>query len=422
MRCRILLTIVALTATLTGVAPASAAAGTEEAGEESSETQEQQPPGGTDATSPLPIRGKELEAIRELILERVGLSLHGGVLGYYQGTNGVDIDHREFDNPDGAGFAADLELGFSPIPGGEVLLRIHAGEGDGADRFLEPAGALLADLNTINDDNPGDDGLKLLEAFYTQALFEGRLLFSVGKTEPLLFLDENAFANDEYAQFVGKPFVNNPVLDSEDEYAPLMALRVRFIEEVTCTLVGQSSTRPLLEGDQQKSAYEKIFNKPFVGGQIEAASGLGGLEGHYRLYAWFQTYRHPRLAGSGSEEGWGVGFSLDQQILERVGLFARLGCQNDEVYEVPWFWSAGTSVQGLFAGRPEDVLGMGIAGLKANEDLQDDGTELHLEAYWRFAWGEHFALSPDIQYVLAPLGDGDNDGVVAGMIRGEAYF
>ena len=371
----------------------------------------------------LSVHEKELEAVTKAILEKIGtLSIHGGVVGFYQGTNDVKIEDREFTNPDGAGFVADLEFLFSPIEGGEMLLRIHAGEGDGADRELEAEGALFADLNTLNDDNPGDDGVRILDVFYTHAFLDEKLFFSIGKTEPLAFLDDNAFANDEYAQFVGKSLVNNPVLSSENEYAPLLALRAAPAEALAVTAVFQSSSRPLLDEKQQKSSFDNIFDKPFLAGQLTFSPALAGMEGNYRIYGWAQTYEHPRLTGDGSEEGWGIGLSLDQEIHEKVGLFARFGYQNEEVYEVPWFWSAGTQIKGLLPVREQDELGMGIAGLNANKDLQNDGTELHLEAYWRVAFGEHFAVSPDIQYVISPSGDHDNDGVVAGMLRGEAYF
>ena len=372
-------------------------------------------------TQPLP--GSETETVTKAILERFGsLSIHGGVVGFYQGSNDVKIDGEEYRNPDGAGFVADLEFTFSPIEGGEMLLRIHAGEGDGADRDLEAGGATFADLNTLNDDNPGDAGLELLDVFYTQTFLSEKLFVSLGKTEPLAFLDDNAFANDEYAQFVGKPLVNNPVLDSENEYAPLVALRALPAEALAVTLVFQSSSRPLLDEDQQKGSFDNIFDKPFLAGQLAFSPSPADLKGNYRIYGWAQTYDHAKLTGGGSEEGWGVGLSLDQEVHEKVGLFARFGYQNEDVYEVPWFWSAGARVQGLLPIRQEDVLGFGVAGLHANQDLEHDGTEVHLEAYWRVLFSEHFAVSPDIQYVISPLGDDDNDGVVAGMLRGEAYF
>jgi len=361
--------------------------------------------------------------LREEIQERLGtLCIHGGVVGFYQGMTNADIAGRKFKNPDGVGFVADLEFGFSPIESGQLTLRIHAGEGDGADRDLEAEGGLFADVNTINDDNPGDDGVRLLDVFYTQTFLEGRLSVSVGKTEPLAFIDDNAFANDEYAQFVGKPFVNNPVLDSENEYAPLVALWAAPTEAWAVTAVLQSSSRPLLEEDQQKGSFERVFDKPFVAAQAAFKPAPAGLEGNYRIYGWAQTYDHPKIEGEGSEEGWGIGLSLDQKIHEKVGLFGRFGYQNEGVYKVPWFWSAGTNLKGLLPAGEEDEWGLGIAGLKANDDLEEDGMELHLETYWRFRLGEHLALTPDLQYVLNPLGDEDNDGLLVGMIRAEAYF
>ena len=46
--------------------------------------------------------------------------------------------------------------------------------------------------------------------------------------------------------------VNNPVLDSEDEYAPLLALRAVPSEQLALAFVVQSSSRPLLDEEQQK--------------------------------------------------------------------------------------------------------------------------------------------------------------------------
>jgi hypothetical protein len=279
-------------------------------------------------------RKKESEAIN-LIAKKLGtLSIHGGVVGYYQGASKAKIGGTSFENPDGAGYVADLELSFEPIENGEFYLRLHAGEGDGADRDLEEAGALFADLNTMNDDNPGDGDFDLLECYYTHSFLDGRLFFSIGKTEPVVFIDDNEFANDEAGQFVGKPFVNDPVLDSEDEFGPLMAVGFSPSERFSLVALIQSSSHPLAAEDEQKDIWEDIFEKPLFAGQLTYSPAIGGLGGNYRLYGWVQTYDHPEIDGSGTDEGWGIGISVDQKINEKVGLFGRLGYHNEEVYEV----------------------------------------------------------------------------------------
>ena len=356
------------------------------------------------------------------LLDRFGtLSIHGGVVGYFQGGFIDRIEEEKFKNPAGAGFAADLELTFEPIANGEFFLRIHAGEGEGADKDLMEAEALFANLNTIADDNPGDAGVAFLEVYYKHRFLDAFAL-TVGKTDFFEFLDDNAFANDEITQFVGKAFVNNPVMDSENEYGPLMGFEWEIMEFLTLSGVVQSTSHPLLDEEEQKSKYDNVFNNPFWGVQATYSPQWNGLEGNYRVYGWTQPYAHPKVEREGTEAGWGVGLSVDQWVHEKVGLFARFGYQNREVYEVPWFWSAGVHLQGIVPNREEDTLGLGVAGLKANDRLDSSGTEMHLETYYRIALSENFAISPHLQYVIHPLGNRDNDNVFAGMLKGEWSF
>ena len=119
------------------------------------------------------VRGEEQQTIKDALMERLGtLSIHGGVVGYYQGRNAPTINDIDYSGANGAGFVADLELSFKPLKNGDFFMRVHAGEGQGADVDLVDDGALFANLNTIADDNPGNDGLSLLEAFYTHSFFE----------------------------------------------------------------------------------------------------------------------------------------------------------------------------------------------------------------------------------------------------------
>ena len=359
----------------------------------------------------------------DLITEKLGtLSIHGGVVGYYQGASKAKIGGESFPNPDGAGYVADLELSFEPVENGEFYLRLHAGEGDGADRELEEAGALFADLNTMNDDNPGDGDFDLLECYYTHSFLDDRFFLSIGKTEPVVFIDDNEFANDEVGQFVGKPFVNDPVLDSEDEFGPLMAVGFRPSDRFCIVALIQSSSHPLGTEAEQKDIWEDIFEKPLFAGQLTYSPEINGLKGNYRLYGWVQTYDHPEIDSADTDEGWGIGISVDQKISKKVGLFGRFGYHNEEVYEVPWFWSLGANITGLIPSRANDEIGFGVAGLKANDDLPEDDTEFHLEGYYKLVLSDHFALTSDFQYVVNPLGDSSNDDVFAGMLKAEFSF
>jgi hypothetical protein len=381
--------------------------------------------------------------IEEALEERFGtLEIHGGAILYYQDSQADELDGENADSPSGAGFTADLELTWKPalpvVEDGEFYVRIHAGSGTGADRTggsgIKPADVLLANLNTIADDNTGGDdtSLELLEAHYTHQFFDKTLSVTTGKAKSLMFLDGNAFANNEKQQFVGKAFVNNTVLDSESEYTPTIGGEYKPMELLAFSVVGTSTSRPYVEGtpleNTAKSKYDNVFSTPFLGSQLTVSPKFGGLEGNYRFYGWYAGYNHSKLdsdrnpiAGQ-KDKGWGVGISADQQVTEIIGLFARFGWNNDDVYVVQWEASGGVNLKGLIHGRDEDNLGVGFAALTPGDNYDQNDPEYHLEVYYRIAVTENLAFTPDIQYVWNPGGDSDNDGVFAGMVRAEFNF
>jgi len=382
------------------------------------------------------------EKIGEALGERFGtLEIHGGAVLYYQGSQVSQLNGENADSPSGAGFTADLELTWKPalplVEDGIFYARIHAGDGTGADRGGQsnnPVNVLLANLNTIADDNSGgnDTGLDLLEAHYTHQFFDKALSVTGGKAKNLLFLDGNAFANNDKKQFVGKPFVNNSVLDSESEYTPLMGAEFKPVELLALSVVGTSTSRPNVEGtpleNTAKSKYDNLFSTPFLGSQLTVSPKFGELEGNYRLYGWYAGYNHSKLDSDRNAidgrkaKGWGIGVSADQQVTPMIGLFGRFGWNNDDVYVVGWEASGGVNLKGLIPGRSEDNLGVGVAALAPGDRYAQNDPEYHLEVYYRIAVTENLAFSPDIQYVWNPGGDSSNDGIFAGMIRGEFNF
>jgi hypothetical protein len=382
------------------------------------------------------------EKIGEAVEERFGtLEIHGGALLYYQDSRTDELNGESADSPSGAGFTADVELTWKPglplVEDGIFYARIHASDGTGADRGGQPnnpVNVLLANLNTIDDDNSGgnDTGLDLVEAHYTHEFFDKTLSVTGGKAKNLLFLDGNAFANNEKKQFVGKPFVNNSVLDSESEYTPLLGGEFKPVELLALSVVGTSTSRPNVEGtpldNTAKSKYDNAFSTPFLGSQLTVSPKFGELEGNYRLFGWYAGYNHSKLDSDRNpidgkkDKGWGLGISADQQVTEMIGFFGRFGWNNDDVYVVQWEASGGVNLKGLIPGRDEDNLGVGFAALTPGDRYGDNDPEYHLEVYYRIAVTENLAFSPDLQYVWNPGGDGSNDGIFAGMLRGEFNF
>lgn len=377
-------------------------------------------------------RKPHLPEIKEEVEGKKTFEIHGGLVGFYQGAAAGKIGGREIDPDSSSGFgvAADLQVTYRPpVPvfeNGRFFMRVHAGTQKGADKNLEDN--LFANLNTIADNSnelqrPFDKVFWLPEAYYAHEFAGGKLTVVAGKTEPVVFVDNNAFANNPNSQFVGKPFVNNPVFNSEDEFAPLAAVTYTPVESISVTALGVASSHPNAPWERdQKSIYSRIFDQPLVAAQLAYSPKFGELQGNYRVYYWNAGYHHENSAGDTSPDGWGVGISCDQQLTEWLGLFARLAYSSRDAYDTDWFWSAGANLKGIVPSRDKDELGMGIAGLKGVVAPHNDGTELHAELYYRIYFNEYFALTPDVQYVANPLGDSRNDGVFAGMLRLEYSF
>jgi carbohydrate-selective porin OprB len=377
-------------------------------------------------------RVERLPEVEEAVVEKKVWQIHGGLVGFYQGGTAGRIEGESVDMNNSAGFGivADLSMSYGPpvplLQNGRFFFHIHAGKGLGADNAL--GGKLFANLNSIADNSnylqtEFDKLYWLEEAYYGHTFCDGTINFFVGKTEPFVFIDNNVFANDEYTQFVGKPFVNNPVLDGENQFAPIAAASFSPVDGIAVTALGASSSyRNAPPGVDQKSIYSQVFVQPLVAAQLAYSPMLGDRQGNYRVYYWNATYPHTNTAGDTSPNGWGVGLSFDQKVTERLGLFARLGYSSKEAYDTSWFWSLGANLKGIIPSRDKDELGIGIAGLKGTVAPDNTGTELHTELYYRIALTEHFAVSPDLQYVTNPLGNAHNSNVFAGMVRVQFSF
>jgi len=366
--------------------------------------------------------GFTLSGIKKAFEDRFGpLSIGFRAIGYYQGANNVTIGRQDITDNRGPGYTLDLMLTWNPIATGTFYMRLHNGYGKGADRHLGKI--LLANLNTIADDNDEyGNGIQIIEAYYTQSFLNDHLYITIGKTDNETFIDLNAFANDENTQFIGKPFVNSPLLDTRDNYLPTLAIGGSISKELKLVVLAQTMNRPDIFTFEEEGVGQNLFDDPGFSAQLTYSPKLRGFEGNYRLLGGWDSYNFKYPDGQqGRGTTWGMGLSLDQKINEKVGLFARGGCGKKSTFGLTWYWSGGAQLTGILPSRCRDVLGVGISGLVYAQEFQgkSKGMETHMEAYYRIVLNDYFAITPDIQCVISPFGNSGNSTIVAGMLRAE---
>jgi porin len=120
-------------------------------------------------------------------------------------------------------------------------------------------------------------------------------------------------------------------------------------------------------------------------------------------------------AGERNERRLATVFSADQRVHDGVGVFVRLGWQDDEAaVDFDALYSGGVDLDGKLWGRGEDNVGIGYAHVSGGNDTL---RETHvLEAYYRYVVHDALALTGDVQHVADGLRDAKGPaGFVLGL-------
>jgi hypothetical protein len=342
----------------------------------------------------------------------IGLAL----TGYYDWHDRAEMADETYQSLDGVGGGVQLTFDWQPIESGSLQGEFRYIRGHGATEKLVEDGATLGAVNELASDTTNGH-LQVQSLYYQQSFFKDTFFAAIGKTEPETWIDQNSYANDEFGQFVDQAFVADPVLDNEDEQMPGIAAGVQISESVQAQAVVLASSQ-----GGEKDEFDKPFETPFVGGQVAYSTKIGERSGVYRLVGFTATYEHEELQGDSTQPGYGVGVNFEQEVTEKIALFGRAYWHDEQVYNIPWAFSVGMSGQGLIPERPDDVLGIGSAFLVADDKVNTGGVETHLEVYYKVALWSHVFITPDLRYIVAPLGNSDNDDIVTAMLRLQLVF
>ncbi len=315
------------------------------------------------------------------------LSLRGLLAGAYQHQN-VD-DAPGFNNTGRGAIVFQPEIGIILSEADEIFTKFGFTAGNALDDGTPPFTftSWAADIEDDVKDINGRNRDYLLTAWYKHTFTfseKNTLGITSGLVDATDYLDENAYANDEFTQFMNQVLVNaaNAFFPSYDLGAVVEWEFGEFALKGIAMSVG--------ENDDGRSFQ-------FYGANMDYTMDTKLGEGHYRVTVDWTSKDFNNPAGNKLEPKQCVILSLDQQLGEILGAWIRFGWQDDDAAIIcKSLYSGGLDINGRLWRREQDNVGIGYAYLKGgNRDLDN---AYIFETYVRFLLNEYVAITADLQY------------------------
>jgi len=280
------------------------------------------------------------------------------------------------------------ELTFRPTDTGELFIKLGFAAGDGMNgRSPFAIAPWAADLEHDVENINGYNRDHVLTAWYKHALQLGGdhiLHATLGIIDATDYLDKNAYASDEYTQFMNAALTNGPnvFLPSYDLGFALTWNRGPWSARGVLMDVGEND-------DGHRFTFLGIET------EYKVNSELGS--GHYRFLIAGASRNFLDPTGTRWEHRAGVLFSLDQELGRVLGSWARIGWQtNDAAVDYNAIYSWGIDIKGSAWGRNDDNVGLGLAYLGGGS-LAIDRSRV-AEFYYRWQAIRAFALTVSFEY------------------------
>lgn len=335
------------------------------------------------------------------------IALSGGLVGVLQGS--IGNEDRDYADVVGRG---DLVFNFKVGANTIAVIDVEATGGDGIDDGRRIAS--FAGLNGVAGST--GDRVRFREAWLEHAALDDRLILTAGKIDLSNYFDSNAVANDENGQFLAGAFVHSAVLPFPTN-GPGVRVEAKLAEPLTFG-IGYGSGDA---GSDDSSDSADIFDHGFGIAELGYKCKAGGLEGNYRVYGSIDGAPADDEAKLRRKNVVAFGVSLDQQLTDKLTLFARYGERDDAVYLVNRAWSAGAQYVGLVPERKDDVIGFAFGQIQA-KGAGVDSQEKLAELYYKFKVNDQIEVAPIAQYLINPAGSGAADNVLALALRTQVSF
>ena len=392
-----------------------------------------------------PLEADPPTAARPKALE--GIDVSASLTGVVQQVNGSGAATSERESR--ANYRGDVTV---TLPGGEIgdiegKIFTHFRFGQGSGVTLRPTYTSTPNSTAFQTAaSPADAYAIVAQAWYqlTVPLPVGgekphsreRLEITAGKIDPTAFFDQNAAADDETMRFMNNALVHNPLLDSggdygTDAYGFAPGARVAYVSERDRPDTWAASLGVF--GSGPGADFTGSLGDLFLIAQFETTRRLGADQpGTYRVYAWRNGRASDFEGATERHAGWGV--SADQRVANALTLFTRFGGELRGRVRFDRVLTIGAEIGGDGWGRAADALGLAAGLLRTSSAYREatadgtfagyaaSGTERIAELYYRWHVSDHFDLTPDMQWIRRPGGDGSAPGIFVGGVRARVGF
>ncbi|MCG6877602.1 MAG: carbohydrate porin [Deltaproteobacteria bacterium] len=348
------------------------------------------------------------------------LSIGGIIAGVYQYQSISDAPG--FESEGRGALVFQPEVSFKLTDSDEVFAKFGFGAGnglmeDGQSPFILAPWA--ADVQDDYKDINGRNRDYLLTAWYKHTFTFGddhTLGLTGGIIDSTDYMDENAFANCEFTQFMNEALVNGPnaFLPSYDIGGAIEWEMGSF--SIKGVVMAMGSTE---EATEEEGGPNEPYN--FYGIQFGYKVDFGLGEGNYRIIVDTTSSDFSNVAGTSKERMNALLFSFDQQLGDVLGAWVRFGFQDDEAaIDYKDIYTGGLNISGNLWGREQDNIGLGYGHLMGG-NLDVDHTDV-FEVYGRLVLNDIFAVAGDVQYMKDSMKTGESpSGWIFGL-RATAEF
>ncbi len=299
------------------------------------------------------------------------------------------------------------EFSFRPTGTDEIFAKFGFAAGNGLNGVSEfTLASWAADLEDDVKDINGRNRDYLLTVWYAHEFKFGAnnaLELTGGIIDATDYIDENAYANDEYTQFMNQALVNAP-----NGFVPSY--------DTGGTAEWEIGNWEFAAVGMNVGENEDGNNYNFFGGQLgyQLNTSLG--EGNYRVSG--QVTSKKFLNKNDDREKLTAAFiSFDQQLGDIFGVWIRCGWEDNAArIDFNYLFSGGLNITGKWYGREDDNIGIGYAYLSGDNESDFDYIQV-AELYWRVVLNDYFAVTADLQYMKEKHDNSrdDIDGVIGGI-------